>query len=95
MEVSMEPIGSFEAKTQLPQLLEQVAKGEEFTITRHGKPVARLVPATAARLRRDVRAAVEATKQFCKGRTLGEGLTVRDLIEEGRRFSVPYGSSSP
>ena len=39
----MESVGSFEAKTHLPQLLERVAQGEEFTITRHGKPVARLV----------------------------------------------------
>ena len=41
----MESVGSFEAKTHLPQLLERVAKGEEFTITKHGKPVAKLVPA--------------------------------------------------
>ena len=40
----MENVGSFDAKTHLPQLLERVAKGEEFTITKHGKPVARLVP---------------------------------------------------
>ena len=49
----MESVGSFEAKTHLPQLLERVAKGEEFTITKHGKPVARLVPViTAAQARR-------------------------------------------
>ena len=42
----MESVGSFEAKTHLPQLLERVANGEEFTITKHGKPVARLVPAS-------------------------------------------------
>ena len=41
----MENVGSFEAKTHLPQLLERVAKGEEFTITKHGKPVAKLVAA--------------------------------------------------
>ena len=44
----METVGSFEAKTHLPQLLERAAKGEEFTITKHGKPVARLVPPLAA-----------------------------------------------
>jgi prevent-host-death family protein len=82
----MENIGSFEAKTHLPQLLERVANGEEFTITKHGKPVARLVPTLTAKAKPDVRAAVEAMKQFRKGRTLGEGLTIRDLIEEGRRF---------
>ena len=63
-----------------------MANGEEFTITKHGKPVARLVPTLTAKAKPDVRDAVEAMKQFCKGRTLGEGLTFRDLIEEGRRF---------
>lgn len=81
----METIGSFEAKTHLPQLLERTAQGEEFTITKHGKPVARLIPPRSAKPAPDVRAAVEAMKQFRKGRTLG-GLDVREMIEEGRRF---------
>lgn len=82
----METIGSFEARTHLPQLLERVAQGEEFTITRHGKPVARLVPAVPARPRADVRQVIEELKAFSKGNTLGAGVTVRDLIEDGRRF---------
>jgi prevent-host-death family protein len=81
----MESIGSFEAKTHLPQLLQRVAAGEEIIITKHGNPVARLVPPSAARSAPDVRAAVAAMKQFRKGRTLG-GLSVREMIEEGRRF---------
>ena len=81
----MESVGSFEAKTHLPQLLERVAQGEELTITRHGKPVARLVPATPTKPTPDVRAAVEAMKQFRKGQSLG-GLSARAMIEEGRRF---------
>lgn len=40
----MDTIGAFEAKTHLSSLLERVAKGERFTITRHGKPIAQLVP---------------------------------------------------
>jgi len=40
----METVGAFEAKTHLSSLLERVAKGESFTITRHGTPVARLMP---------------------------------------------------
>ena len=43
----MHTVGSYEAKTHLPQLLERVEHGETITITRHGKPVARLVPAVA------------------------------------------------
>jgi hypothetical protein len=60
-------------------------RGEEITITKHGKPVARLVPFSAARPAPDVRAAVAAMKQFRKGRSLG-GPSIRDMIEEGRRF---------
>lgn len=82
----MESVGSFEAKTHLAQLLERVAKGEEFTITKHGKPVARLVPATDVKPKPDVRQVIEQLKAFSKGNTLGKGVTVRDLIEEGRRF---------
>jgi len=37
-------VGSYEAKTNLPSLLDRVQHGELITITRHGKPVARLVP---------------------------------------------------
>ncbi len=82
----MESVGSFEAKTHLPQLLERVAQGEEFTITKHGKPVARLVPVIPATPKPDVRKVIEELKAFSKSNTLGEGNTIRDLIEEGRRF---------
>ena len=82
----MESVGSFGGKIHLPQLLERLANGEEFTITKHGKPVARLVPASAAKPKPDVREAIEDLKAFSKGNTLGEGITVNDLIEDGRRF---------
>ena len=82
----MESVGSFEAKTHLPQLLERVARGEEFTITKHGKPVARLVPVIAPTPKPDVRQVIEELKAFSKGNTLGEGITIRELIEDGRRF---------
>ena len=41
----METVGAYEAKTHLARLLDRVARGESRTIARHGKPVARLVPA--------------------------------------------------
>jgi prevent-host-death family protein len=80
-------VGAYEAKTHLPQLLDRVEGGETITITRHGKPIARLVPAEPVK-QTDVRAAVEAMKRFQQehGPTLGPGLTIRDLIQEGRRF---------
>jgi prevent-host-death family protein len=82
----MESVGSFEAKTHLPQLLERVAKGEEFTINKLGKPVARLIPAIAIKPRPDVKQVIDDLKAFSKGNTLDEGLTIRELIEDGRRF---------
>ena len=54
----MADVTAFEAKTRFGELLERVAKGEQVVITRHGKPVARLIPEGATRLdevRRSVR----------------------------------------
>jgi prevent-host-death family protein len=41
-------VGAYEAKTHLPQLLDRVEGGETITITRHGKAVAKLVPASGS-----------------------------------------------
>lgn len=49
--IDMERVGAYEAKTNLPRLLDRVAQGESLTITRHGKPVARLVPVAGDRER--------------------------------------------
>lgn len=43
MEKNMQIIGAFEAKTHFSALLEQVAQGDEITISRRGKPIARVV----------------------------------------------------
>ena len=40
----MAEIGAYEAKTHLPRLLERVQQGERFVITKHGHPIAELVP---------------------------------------------------
>jgi prevent-host-death family protein len=81
----MSTVGAFDAKTHLPALLERAQKGEHITITKHGVPVARLVPA-ASGVRKERRRVIAELKEFGKGRSLPEGMTVRDLIEEGRRF---------
>ena len=47
----MDSIGAYEAKTHLPRLLDRVARGDSLIITRHGKPVARLVPVSSDRER--------------------------------------------
>ena len=81
----MESVGAYEAKTHLPQLLDRVAHGEEICITRNGRPVAHLVPEPVFSPP-DVQAAIDEIKEFRKGRTLGGVVTIRELIEEGRRF---------
>ncbi len=80
----MQTIGSYEAKTHLPNLLERVARGARITITKHGVPVAMLVPVGAAS-KPDVTAVIAELKQLRKGRRL-RGVTIRGLIEEGRRY---------
>ena len=45
-------VNVYAAKTQLSRLLDRAAKGEEIVITRHGRPVAKLVPAEARRPRK-------------------------------------------
>lgn len=79
----MKSIGAYEAKTHLPELLERVAKGEKITITKHGVPVATLQPADAAK-KIPVREIIDQMKRFRSGHRLG-GLSVRAMIEEGRR----------
>ena len=79
-------IGTFQAKTHFSQLLERVAKGEEITITKHDKPVARLVP--AERPSREHLATIfrqmDALRQSLPKSKDKTGL--RDLINRGRRF---------
>lgn len=79
----MASVGAFEAKTHFSSLLERVEKGEQIIITRHGKPVAKLVPATGVDVQ-VVDETIAQLKEFAKGHSLG-GLSVRELREEGRR----------
>jgi prevent-host-death family protein len=76
-------VGSFEAKTHLPALLERVEKGETITITRRGVPIAKLVPIETSR-QRSRQEIIEGLKNFPKVPL--NGITIRELIEEGRRY---------
>ena len=76
-------VGAFEAKTHLSSLLEKVKEGEEVLITRHGKAVARLVPADQA-ARSDLKATISEVQNLRKSMTLGS-LGWRELRDEGRR----------
>jgi prevent-host-death family protein len=77
-------VGAYEAKTHLSKLLEKVEAGEEITITKHGAPVAKLVPVRKEISTDERVAAIERIQQLASGLSLG-GLKVRDLINEGRR----------
>ena len=79
----MERIGSTEARAHLPRLLDRVARGESLIITRHGKPVAQLVPVTGERDR-----AQEASARIIERRRHLKRVPLADLvatIHEGHR----------
>ena len=77
----MTGIGAYEAKTHLSELLDRVARGERFVITKHGRPVAELIPVgrpdTGA-----VRVAVDAARAF-RRRLADEGATLGSLLQPG------------
>jgi prevent-host-death family protein len=75
-------VGAYEAKTQFSSLLDKVQQGEEVVITRHGAPVARLVPAKVAD-KAAIDEAIAQLKEMRKGLTLG-GLSWKELRDAGR-----------
>lgn len=80
----MADIGAYDAKTHLPKLLERVEKGERFVITRHGKPVAELIPVAA----RDTAAIVKAIAELreVRQRLARRGVKVRDVLGDSRSW---------
>ncbi len=67
----MREVGTVEAKNRLGQLLNLVEQGEEITITRHGKKIARLVPARRVHNREEARAAVRRIRERAEQSKLG------------------------
>ena len=80
----MHTVGVFEAKNRLTALLDEVEGGGEVIITRRGRPVARLSPIEVAFNRDKARKVADGLRAASKGLTLG-GLTLKELIAEGRR----------
>jgi prevent-host-death family protein len=76
--------GSFEAKNKLSELLELAEQGEEILITRHGKEVAKLVPAHRTLDRESAKRTAAEIREMSQGVTLGDDLRIKDLIDEGR-----------
>jgi prevent-host-death family protein len=77
-------VGSYQAKTHLPELLERVAKGERITITKHGVPVAMLVPVASSQ-EKNPKQLLEEIRRLRKGKSLA-GLSIGQLVKTGRRF---------
>lgn len=75
-------IGSYEAKTKLPELLRQVKAGKSFTITNRGEAMADLVPSTGVRAK-DVVTAADKLKAFMLADPV-RGVNIKKLIEDGR-----------
>jgi antitoxin (DNA-binding transcriptional repressor) of toxin-antitoxin stability system len=81
----MTSVGSYEAKTHLPELLERVEQGEKILITRRGTPVA-LLTQPPQKVGRHVHQIVEEMLAYRdrQKRTTGD-LTIRQMIEQGRK----------
>jgi prevent-host-death family protein len=80
----MDSVGAYEAKTHLPRLLDDVSHGKTITITKHGVPIAQLVPAPGV-ARAPVRDVIAALRAFRRGKRLA-GITLRALIDAERRL---------
>lgn len=78
----LEEIGSYDAKTKLPEILRKVQKGQSFTITNHGKPIADIVPSRAINHARTLEAIADILK--IQGKTVSDE-TLKKSIEDGRK----------
>ncbi len=76
-------VGSYEAKTKLPELLRGIQAGNRYTITLRGEPVAELLPADG-RKNADAAAAVDDMLSFMQAHRSVVGIDLKDLINEGR-----------
>ena len=83
----MTTMGFYEARTHLSAVLDHVAKGKKVLITRRGKPVGLIGPPPKEE-QRNVHQVVQEMLAFRdrEGPTLGGQVTIRELIDEGRRF---------
>ncbi|MDR1636552.1 MAG: type II toxin-antitoxin system prevent-host-death family antitoxin [Treponema sp.] len=80
----MATIGTFEAKTHFSQLIAEVEKGKDYTVTRRGKPVAKIIPFPQEKkesLAEGIRKLGEYARLHWKG---DEPFDIREAIEEGR-----------
>jgi prevent-host-death family protein len=76
----MKSVGIFQAKSRLSELVSQVERGERVLLTRNGKPVAEIIPVAS-----DKKKAEAAMKWILSRRWKLAGLSLKDLVNEGRR----------
>jgi len=79
-------IGAFEAKTHFSRLISEVERGADYVVTRHGKPVAKIIPIE----QKPEMTRQEAIEKLKEMRKLFRGepgsFNIREAIEEGRRY---------
>lgn len=87
MDMPRKEFAAAEAKARFSELLARAEAGEEITIKRHGAPVAKLVPVQPGRTLGERRRRLVEFQEWRRehGPTLGPDLTLKKLIEEGRR----------
>lgn len=78
----LKEIGSYDAKTKLPEILRRVEAGEAFTITKRGRPIADLLPSRATR-RSQTEAAITNMMKAKKHKMPDRLIT--ELKERGRK----------
>jgi prevent-host-death family protein len=81
----MKTVGLYDAKTHFSELLREVENGETVTVTRHGVAIARIMP--IQEVASDASSVIDDLLRFTEEQDirLGGGITIRELIEEGRR----------
>lgn len=85
MDARVAQFAAADAKARFSELLDRVEKGENLTISRHGRPIARLVPIIdPVEARRASRLEWIAYRK-ANAITLGPDVTIRQLIDDGKR----------
>jgi len=84
MGTKSQKVSAFEAKTKLSELLRETERGGSFVIYRRGKEVARLVPPVKEEQDADLKQIIVSFREI-RERIPGK-ISVRELVEEGRRF---------
>jgi prevent-host-death family protein len=88
MDARSSDLGVADAKARFSELVARAEAGETITIRRHGRVVAKLIPAQGPPLSADERRKAHEdwiAYRDARDIRLGAGLTIRQLIEEGRR----------